>query len=307
MIYLLLIAAIIVAITFGIRFYSLKKSIDAANTELKEITESLEENRIIKLAEPNKELEEMLITINGTLRVIREKVIICERREKELKKEIENISHDLRTPLTSVLGYLQIIDSERLSEEDRESLETVKRKAYSLQRLISQFYDLSRLNGGDYMLQTEDVDIARILRESVMNHYKFLAERGLDILVMIPDKPVIVSADMNAAERIFSNLLHNAAKYARTALKIRLKADKNRLLVIFENDTEGIEEDATKLFDRFYTSDSAGSPENTVLGLTISRHLAENMGGKISVELETKEDDQWLKFIFEINCNTNCE
>lgn len=300
MIYILLIAAIVVAITFSIRFYSLKKSIDAANTELKEITEKLEENRIIKLAEPNGELEELLITINSTLRIIRQKIISCERRERELKKEIENISHDLRTPLTSVLGYLQIIDSEKLSEEDRESLETVKRKAYSLQRLISQFYDLSRLNGGDYMLQIEDADIARILRESIMNHYKFLTERNLDVLIEIPDKPVIVPVDINAAERIFSNLLHNAAKYTRSILNIRLKINKDRLLVIFENDTGGMEEDVTIIFDRFYSSGSVGSPENTGLGLTISKHLAENMGGKISVELETKEVNQWLKITFEI-------
>lgn len=154
---------------------------------------------------------------------------------------------------------------------------------------------------GDFKLQIEDVDISRILRESIMDHYKYLEERGLNVLIEIPDEPMIASVDINAIERIFSNILQNAGRYTKTTLKIQMKISKDRLLVVFENDTEEMEEEnVEKLFHRFYTSDSARSQENTGLGLTISKHLAENMGGKISAEVEAKENNQWLKITLSV-------
>jgi len=296
MIYILLIAAIAVAIYFCARFFSLKRTINTTNSELKKIVENIEENRIIKLAAPDEEAEKLLLTINNTLELIRQKSISYKLREKEFKKEIENISHDLRTPLTSVLGYLKIIDSEKLSEEERESLETAKRKAYSLQRLITQFYDLSRISGGEYKLRLEDVDISRLLRESIMEHYAYLSEKNLHISISILDKPVRAVVDTNATERIFTNLLQNAGKYAKTTLNIHLKTHSEHVLIIFENDTDTIEEKyIDRMFDRFYTSDDARSTGSTGLGLTISKHLAECMGGKMSAEIESTKDNQWLK------------
>lgn len=301
MIYISLIAAIVVAIYFCTRFFSLKKAINAANAALKKIVEDIEENRILKLDAPNKETEKLLITINSTLEIIRQKSIDYKLKEKELKKDIENISHDLRTPLTSVLGYLKIIDSERLNEEERASLETAARKAYSLQRLISQFYDLSRLSGGDYKFLLENIDISRLLRESITEHYAYLSERNLCVSIEIPDKPIRVIGDSNAIGRIFANLLQNAVKYSKTALNIHLKTNEKNVFIIFENDTEKIEEmDIERLFDRFYTSYGARSMESTGLGLTISKHLAENMGGKMSAEIETIKYSKWLKITFTI-------
>ena len=120
------------AVYFGVRFCLMKKSVRSAASDLTEITGQLEENRVLKLEAADRDLEYLLCEMNRTLAAVRKEKTEFERREQELKRQIENISHDLRTPLTSILGYLRITDMEELPDETRENLEIVERKAEAL-------------------------------------------------------------------------------------------------------------------------------------------------------------------------------
>ena len=162
---LLLVAvlALAVATWFAVRYLLLRRSLRQVDRELREIVGHLEDNRIVKLPRPDADLEALLGTVNRALEGIRRQAVAYSRREAELKAQIEHISHDLRTPLTSICGYLALVDESALDAETRESLVVVRRKADSLQRLVAQFYELSRLRGDDERLEPASVDVLSLI------------------------------------------------------------------------------------------------------------------------------------------------
>lgn len=288
----MLVIFILLTAYFYARYRLLCRAIKKADKDLKSIIKNIDENQIIKQEEPNKELENLLATINDSLKAIRSERIIYEKREKEFQKQIENISHDLRTPLTSILGYLKILDQSGLEQEDKEALAIIQRKAYLLQRLISQFYDFSRLTSEDYVLEMEQIDIARLLRETVIDYYQELSVKNLEIDLDIPEHPIFVEANSNAMERVFLNLLQNACRYAESKLKIGIEQSKDEVTVSFENNvTDFSEDDLNSIFERFYMRDNARSDGASGLGLTIAKHLVEKMHGMLEAELK---DEKWL-------------
>lgn len=298
---ILLIIVSAAAVYLGVRLVVLRKSIRSASGQLHDITQALGENRIVKLAAPDRALTELISVVNEALEEIRrEKTRDC-HREAALKEQIEHISHDLRTPLTSILGYLSLIDDKGLDSEDRASLEAVRRKAHSLARLIDQFYDLSRLRGGDAPVTLEPLDLGRLLREAVTSQYTLLAERALQVSADIPEEPVTISADTHAVERIFDNLLQNASRYAKTTLRVALVVNGDQVTITFENDTDPLtRRQLDHFFVPFYKADSARSQEGTGLGLTIARYLAGSIGAQLNAELVTRKETSWLKLSFEI-------
>lgn len=282
----------VLTIYFFIRYRMLSGALKRTDSELKEIITNLEENRILKKDISSKELEELLITLNSLLRQIRSERVLYEKREKEFQRQIENVSHDLRTPLTAIIGYLKIMDKNSLSREDKENLEVVIRKAMLLKRLISQFYDFSRLTADDYILKAEPIDIARLLRETLVDTYAELGERRLSVNVDIPDRSVQVKGDSNAAERVFLNLFQNVCRYGETSFSVGLKEVAGEVRISFVNDVSGMnEEEVQQMFRRFYVREASRGEGATGLGLTVAQCLTEKMGGRLTAELV---EGKWL-------------
>lgn len=303
----LLLAAVLalaVATWFAVRYLLLRRSLRQVDRELREIVGHLEDNRIVKLPRPDADLEALLGTVNRALEGIRRQAVAYSRREAELKAQIEHISHDLRTPLTSIRGYLALVDDAALDAEAREALGTVRRKAASLERLVARFYELSRLQGEDAPLELGPVDVGRMLRESVAEQYRLLADRGLDVRLDVPEHAVLARANGEAVERVLANLLHNAGKYAKTALEVSMAGEGagaagagGRVAVEFANDAEGLSESAlSRLFQPFFMADASRAQEGSGLGLAIARHLLERMGGSIEARLEDRDGAPWLVF-----------
>lgn len=289
----LLVIAVAAAIYFGVRCHMLRKSIRQAKRELEEINGQIEENRIIKLSCPDRELEELLVVMNAALEKIREEWISYERREKEFQYQIENISHDLRTPLTAIQGYLKLLDQSEMDSEEKEALEVIRRRADNLQYLINQFYEYSILSADDYKPELRPVDFGRMCREMLLGSYQKLEEKGIMVQVEIPESPVVLQADEYALERVLGNLLQNAVRYAKSGLKLELSQSEEKTELLFANDTEHFDEvDLQHLFDRFYMADQSRNQGSTGLGLTISRYLVENLGGTMTAEMQ----GEWLMF-----------
>ncbi len=301
MAYILLGAVNIIAVYFCVRYLLQRKALRDAAQELHEITEDLELNRVVKLSSPHKDLEIFLAEVNRNLSATQKARILYESKEKELQKQIEDISHDLRTPLTAMLGFINMIDRESLSGEDRESLQVIEKKAQTLKKLITEFYDLSRLAADDYKLELKQIEFGRKVREMALEYYTELKNRKLDVKLDIPDIPVFVRGDDDALERILSNLLQNAARYAYSTFHIQLKTEGERAIVLLENDTEYLSpEEGASLFKRFYTADNSRSQGSTGLGLSIARYLAEKMDGELYAEVTEPGPVRWLKIYLKL-------
>ncbi len=290
----------------GLRFYTLYRSIEKAEKELREISAELFENRAVKLHTPDGRLERLLDAVNDNLDVIRRERVAGQKHEKKLKEQIENISHDLRTPLTSLRGYLKMMDPGGLSEENREFLQTAIQKTYTMQSLTEQFYQLSRVTSGDFALKLEAVDASRVLKETCLENYSLLEKAGLAVAFPAFDAPVIVKGNQDALSRIFANLIQNSLRYAQSRLAICLiqKPEEETVCFLFANDISKDQEipEPERLFERFYMQESSRTHDGTGLGLTISKTLAEHMGGTMRAEYSGSEAERLLTVTVQLHC-----
>ncbi len=286
MVYLMIVVLTIAVGYLLVRLLSLKKALKGAGKQLKEINRELEENRIVKLTLPDKDAEELLMVVNESLQAIREQKNVYAKREKELKQQIENISHDLRTPLTSMLGYLRIMETGGLSPEEREDLQTIIRKAERLQELITQFYDYTKVTSSDYSLSLESVEVTKLLREALADAYPELEKRQLDVTAQIPQGPLVITGNVNAMQRVLQNLLQNVVRYAKSYLEVSVSEGDGEVEISFANDVEDMNvSDVERLFERFYTPDASRTQGSTGLGLTIAKEFVEKMRGSMEAEL----------------------
>lgn len=229
---------------------------------------------------PSAGAEELLICLNDLLELRQRERADYRRKERELRQQIANVSHDLRTPLTSILGYLQLLENSDLSpEKRREYFAVIEGRARTLQIFIAAFYDLSRIEGGELLLEREKVDLARALSDQLAAAYEQVEEAGLAMEVDIAPNLPSVWADRGAVTRIFSNLLTNALRHGTDTLAVRLYREGDAIISAFSNRAEDLTaEDAAHVFERFYTADKMRTGQSTGLGLAIVKALAERMG-----------------------------
>ena len=284
MVFIILFAvAAVVAIYFAARFYLLRSSIRKADAELKDINDHITENYVLRLPAPDRELGAFMNTVNNTLERIRRERVSYAAREREFRSQIEAISHDLRTPLTVIIGYLKVMECDG---PDGQTMEVVLRKARSMQKLIAAFYEYSRIIADDYTLEPAPLDAGRLLRETFADNCVMLEGKGLKVDTSFCDYPVKALADSAALERVIVNLIQNAARYARTFFLLTFDRVGENAVAVFENDAEGLTEDTLEhIFDRFYMADGSRSMGGTGLGLTIAKSLAEQMCGSLTADI----------------------
>lgn len=254
----------------------------------------------IKVKSLDKDIERLADEIDVLYTENHKNRIKMKKSEERLKRSISNMSHDLRTPLTSVRGYLQLIESGKCSEEEmKKYLSIIDRRTDSLNTLINCFYDLSRIQNGEYKLKLEYISIGDILCEIVAEFYDEFVKKNIEPHVMIEENIPQVIGDKNAVRRIFANLINNMLKHGEKNVDISMKKLTDCVQIQFSNDAPYLsDEDMEKLFDRFYTGNASRSDKSTGLGLYITKELSEKMNYKINADLKDK------KLTFEIIINT---
>ena len=229
--------------------------------------------------------------------------VVAEKKknEEELRASITNMSHDLRTPLTSIMGYLQMIRSEKASETDKkEYMDIVEKRTKSLQQLISSFYDLSRIEGNEYNFNYKKVNLSNVLCENIALFYNDFINNSIEPVIEIEEGIKEIISDEGAITRIFSNLIGNMIKHGENFVKITLKQENDVIITEFINKATGLtQENVDKLFDRFYTVDNSRSDRNTGLGLYITKILVEKLGHNIKANL--KEDNLVISITWKKN------
>ena len=263
---------------------------------LKKLNEDLEEVltkgscRRILLSAQDKEMERLLVMLNRYIEACQNEKAAYETRDKEFKHQISNISHDLRTPLTSILGYVQLIEREYAAgNEDnvKEYLGIIERKAEMLKNLISQFYDLSRLEGSEYEFQMEAVDLNVLISQTMADYYDEFEKNHFRVDIAIENSTMPALCDAKAMSRVYANLIQNVLKHGKDFVSIHMYKKDQSIITEIANGSESIDPgELAHLFDRFYTMDKMRTGQNTGLGLAIVKQFVEQMHGKIEAVYE---------------------
>lgn len=285
---------ILIGIILFIRSLFLKKEIRNMILQLKKYN-SRDNQQKVSVTLLDRDIEELAIEINDLIDLHNKSNIDRKSAERELKEAIANMSHDLRTPLTSILGYIQLMEDDRINKEDKvEYLAIVKDRTERLQTLLNDFFELSVIESIDYSLKPENLKINTIIEEILMNLYDRFNDRKIVPEIQIPKENIIIFADESAIKRVIDNLITNAIKYSEGNVSIELIPGGSIVsLVISNNVKELTEEDVQLFFDRFYTADQTRSGKGTGLGLSIAKSFMEMMDGKLSAEL--KDNQLYMK------------
>lgn len=210
------------------------------------------------------------------------------KQEIASKKMLSNISHDIKTPLTVILGYLEIM---RLSNDEDVMLQKVEQKAKQVMDLIDQFFTLAKLEAGDKNIELVKTNISELCRENVLGYYELLMQKDFTVDIVIPEQTIFVWGDKESIDRILCNLLSNAIRYGSNGkyIGLFLREEKDFVFVDVIDKGKGIEKQfATSVFERLYTMEDSRnrSIQGNGLGLTIARNLARQMGGDILLQSE---------------------
>ena len=211
------------------------------------------------------------------------------RSEISSKKMLSNISHDIKTPMTVILGYLEIM---RLnSSGENEMLLKVEQKAQRVMELINQFFTLAKLEAGDTEIEISKIDVCEACRENVLDFYELLTQKEFQVQVDIPEEAVFVRGNKDALQRILFNLISNVVRYGSDGKYIGmfLRSDEKYIYIDVVDKGKGIERGfAQNVFERLFTMEDSRNREiqGNGLGLTIAQNLAHQLGGKITLESE---------------------
>ena len=221
---------------------------------------------------------ELADSINKQLVILRKEHLRYVQGDAELKTAITNISHDIRTPLTAIYGYLDMLQKTDDAEKQARYISIIKERAKMMKQLTEELFRYSVILSEEDEIKTEAVNIGQALEDSIMGFYGALSEKGIVPNAAITENKIVRNLNKAYLSRVFSNLLNNAMKYSDGDLDITL-SDSG--VITFSNTAKKLSAvEVEQLFDRFYTVEVARN--STGLGLSIARTLVERMGGTIT-------------------------
>lgn len=280
----------LICIVLIVKIYYIKKSIKEIETSLKDILES-NTNNLLTISSSDKDVKKLANILNTELKELRKQRLQYETGNQELKSSITNISHDIRTPLTAISGYIDLIKENKDNNKNEEYLKIVENKTNDLILLTEQLFDFSKTMDIGTKIKKEKCIINEILEETLANYYIIFKENNIVPQVEITENKIYKIIDRNAIIRVFENILSNVTKYSNGDFKVILDYDGK---ITFSNKATSL--DATtveKIFNRYYTVENA--KKSTGIGLSIAKQLVELNGGTINAKYIKKH------LIIEIN------
>ncbi|WP_410896101.1 sensor histidine kinase [Neobacillus sp. 204] len=264
----------------------IKKEIKHITRQLNEVNSRQTEKKL-DLAFFEKDLEQLAKSINDQVAFMMLARAEKRRTENELKQAVANISHDIRTPMTSILGYIQLLESADVSSEQRnEYTAIVKNGALRLKVLLEDFFELSIIESADYPLKMETIKLTHLLLDVLVGFYEAFHQRGIEPIVTLPEEEMTIKADASALKRVLENLLGNAVKHSRGHVTICLQKKPSTIELVISNPVQQLTEaDVLLLFDRFYKADQTRTGKGTGLGLSIAKSLMKKMDGNLTAQL----------------------
>ncbi|NMF07206.1 sensor histidine kinase [Clostridium beijerinckii] len=278
------ISLIIISLALCFKLFLFKK-------EIKNIINQVEDfrlrrtNKIINTKISDKDMEKLSFEINEYLELYKKNEQEKINFENTLKQGIANMSHDLRTPLTSIIGYIKLLENDDINRE--EAVKIIKDKAQKLNILINDFFELASIESKEYKLEITKINLSNILNDEILSFYQSFEDKDMKPLIEISTKPIFINGNKESLERIIDNLIYNTLKYAEKDIKICLNERDNKIILTISNKCTNIcEGDVLHMFDRFYMADKTRKGQGTGLGLSIAKALMEKMNGLIISKYE---------------------
>jgi signal transduction histidine kinase len=243
----------------------------------------LQSNTLIGVSSRDKQIRTLAKEINETLVKLRDAFNRYRLGDAEVKTAITNITHDLRTPLTAISGYIELIEKSDDKEEKDRYFSIIKERVGHMKKLTDELFEYSIITAGEPTEEKQEVNVNKVLENSLMNFYPALKERGIEPEVNITEEVVVRTLYPSYTERIIGNLISNALKYSDGDLEVTL--DEKGLFKIANSSKELSNVDVYRLFDRFYTVESARN-YSTGLGLSIVRVLSQRMDLSLNAKYE---------------------
>ena len=280
---IIILIPIILCIVLLIMLFMIKANIKEITRELKK-TRDTDYDRQLRVTLNDRDIEELAKELNLNLDHQKELKLKEESAKKQLEQSVADIAHDLRTPLTVIKGNLQMLASEKLSEEGRQYLDVSSRKAETLKNMVDEFFEMSVLESDTQPVKLKQTDIVAFMAQFIIDHETLIRDKGLTPDIDLPEKSVFIEANEELLGRVFSNLLANICKYAKESFKISVSAKDGK--VVISNKIASSEDiDVAHIFDRTYRADKARREGGAGLGLYIAKLLMEKQRGSISAKI----------------------
>ena len=319
--YFLLAISVFINIVLCSKVISINKKISESIEVLDDIKKGNGNRKI--LSKDNDNFSEIIYKINEIVYLYEEKLIEFRKMENANNQLLTSLSHDIRTPLTSIIGYTDAIKKELLKDglkdkydlqnviENHNTLENnkvienyidiVREKSYSLKEYLDNVFDWFKLNSNEFYLDLKDTEITELSRNIIKSWIVIFEEKDIDFDIEIEEKEIICNLDQNAYARVINNIIQNAVEHSKTKkIQISIKEEFRKIFITIKDFGVGIEPDDLKhIFDRLYKCDKARNKVGSGLGLYITKELVEKMNGCINVKSEVGEGTEF-EIIFEI-------
>lgn len=286
----------IVVFLLIIYLFLVKKELNRISVKINEYKVS-NSNSLIHSKISNCQLSKLINNINSLLSDIKSQKIFYEHKNKELKKMMTNISHDLRTPLTSALGYIDIILNSELKEEEKQKkLVIIKNRLERLEELINSFFEFSKIFSSDKKPDLAQINLIALVEECILHYYEDYKKQDRQIMLKKSVVRCQILSNRNMLTRVFDNLIGNALKHDNGNLEIKIDTNDKKVKVVFSNNLLNENLDIDHIFDEFYTTEISRTKGNNGLGLAIAKEFTEILNGTIYAQKESGKIMIFLEF-----------
>lgn len=221
------------------------------------------------------------------------------RKEQMIADTYTNLSHDIRTPLTSLDGYFQLLEHAEKEEERQRYLGIIQERIVSLKEMLEELFTYTKLQNETYELKLEPVNVGQVLKETMFSYYDNWVSHGITPQFHLTDIPVVIQGNAQALRRVIQNIIKNVLDHGNKEIEVCLTKQGERMKLVFRNQMEeGEEIEVSRVFDRFYKADQARSKSSTGLGLSIAKGFVLKMNGDIRAE----QKDEWFEITIEFSC-----
>ena len=246
-------------------------------------------------------IEELAELLNTLLKERKKERADYQKKEQMIADIYTNLSHDIRTPLTSLDGYFQLLEETQEENDRKRYIQIIQERIESLKEMLEELFTYTKLQNGTYELKLEPQNVGQILKETVFSYYDDWAEQGISPQFEITEEPVWIRGNKQALRRTIQNIIKNGLDHGNKEIRIQLSRNEKQMELVFRNKIEpGEQIDISRVFERFYKADKARSKSSTGLGLSIAKGFVQKMHGEIAAEI--KED--WFCIKISFPCET---